>query len=506
MTKKYTTNYNFVKPPFAAETWHDDINGNFDSIDLIIKQATNATSNIGDWANSTSYVVGNRVRDSSDNTYYDCLVAHTSASSGIMSLDRAANPSYWVLVANGWSVKGEWQNDTAYNIGDLAFDSSDNLYKICTVAHTSASSPATLRDDTTNWAIMIDGQAAMTAAADADNINTGKVGYDYLSDQVRMHWETADTSTDFDSLTASGWQPNAYRGDNPNGPSTSGEWFIVRTTTNNAGNVTTQYAFPLYAGDARRIYVRSYQSSAWVAWRSYATFEEIEAEFVDLTNAQTIAGAKIFSDGITFSSAAIFSSTLAVTGAITTDDVANVKGGTVSIWAASATSNAHLYMKDDTGQQRGLFYWSYSTDRLIFQVYDNSGTLIGTALQYDGTDLIIGSDKFLKDGTSTTLTVGYVSTAYNAGTKSSGTFTPDPAQGNLQYAVNGGAHTLAAPTATGDFSIVIQYTNNGSAGAITLTGWSRTGGDTLTTTNGDDFLFHIIKLNGFTRLHIEALQ
>lgn len=28
----------------------------------------------------------------------------------------------------------------------------------------------------------------------------------------------------------------------------------------------------------------------------------------------------------------------------------------------------------------------------------------------------------------------------------------------------------------------------------------------LTSTNGDDFLFHITKIGSFTRLHVEALQ
>lgn len=111
----------------------------------------------------------------------------------------------------------------------------------------------------------------------------------------------------------------------------------------------------------------------------------------------------------------------------------------------------------------------------------------------------------LSDVTAT-LTVGYTATAYDAGTKSSGTFTPDPANGNLQRYINGGAHTLAAPTASGDYTITLQVTNNGSAGAITLSSFTKTSGDSLTTTNGDDFLLHIVKINGFTRCYKEALQ
>lgn len=99
---------------------------------------------------------------------------------------------------------------------------------------------------------------------------------------------------------------------------------------------------------------------------------------------------------------------------------------------------------------------------------------------------------------------GFATTPYNAGTKSSGTFTPDEANGNFQYAVNGGAHTLAPPT--NNCNLVIQYTNDGSAGAITTSGFTKVSGDSLTTTDGHDFLMYITKINGFSHLNVVALQ
>ena len=42
----------------------------------------------------------------------------------------------------------------------------------------------------------------------------------------------------------------------------------------------------------------------------------------------------------------------------------------------------------------------------------------------------------LKSDQTGTLTVGYDVTTFNAGTQSSGTFTPAPASGNIQRAVN----------------------------------------------------------------------
>jgi len=122
-----------------------------------------------------------------------------------------------------------------------------------------------------------------------------------------------------------------------------------------------------------------------------------------------------------------------------------------------------------------------------------------------GTDVQAYDADTLKSDVGATLTAGYVVTSTNAGTKSSGTFTPAPGTGNqnMQYAVNGGAHTLAPPSS--DCTMVIQYTNNGSAGAITTSGFTKVSG-AFTTTNGDDFLCYITKLNGFSYLNIVALQ
>jgi len=114
--------------------------------------------------------------------------------------------------------------------------------------------------------------------------------------------------------------------------------------------------------------------------------------------------------------------------------------------------------------------------------------------------------KILKADTSDNLTAGYTATADNDGTQSSGTYRPTPLGGNLKRTVNGGAFTLAAPTATGDYTLVIQMTNNASAGTITVSGFSKQSGDSLTTTDGDDFFLFITKINGFTSLTVQALQ
>ena len=105
-----------------------------------------------------------------------------------------------------------------------------------------------------------------------------------------------------------------------------------------------------------------------------------------------------------------------------------------------------------------------------------------------------------------TLTGGYTTTAANDGTKTSGTYTPSPAGGNMKRIVNSGAFTLAAPSETGDFTLIVQITNSATAGAVTLSGFNKTVGDNFTTTNGHDFFVFITKCNGFRSAFVQALQ
>jgi hypothetical protein len=129
----------------------------------------------------------------------------------------------------------------------------------------------------------------------------------------------------------------------------------------------------------------------------------------------------------------------------------------------------------------------------------------GTAISLTAAELNSVLDRVTSNADDA-LTGGYTTTADNDGTFSTGIYTPDPAGGNMKRIVNGGAFTLAAPTASGDYTLVVQITNNASAGAITLSGFSRSIGNPFTTTNGHDFFVNITKLNGFTLANVVALQ
>jgi hypothetical protein len=93
---------------------------------------------------------------------------------------------------------------------------------------------------------------------------------------------------------------------------------------------------------------------------------------------------------------------------------------------------------------------------------------------------------------------------FDNGTKATGTFTPDPGNGQHQKATNNGAHTLAPGSNYGSYWL--DYTNGASAGAITTSGWTKVVGDSFTTTNGHKFACaaHISELGSL--LIVQAMQ
>jgi hypothetical protein len=140
---------------------------------------------------------------------------------------------------------------------------------------------------------------------------------------------------------------------------------------------------------------------------------------------------------------------------------------------------------------------------LVAAVGDSTDINLDLAAKGTGKVRVSGSPA-LKASGAETLTGGFAATAIDLGTITTGTVTPVLTTGNFYKWINGGAHALAVPP--GEGTAVAQVTNNGSAGAITTSSYTRVTGDTITTTNGHDFFFFITVINGFSHLHVQALQ
>ena len=154
--------------------------------------------------------------------------------------------------------------------------------------------------------------------------------------------------------------------------------------------------------------------------------------------------------------------------------------------------------------------WYDSSNNILYmRNEDNDAWITLFTLDQTADTAVAAADAdTLKADVTDELTVGFTSANSDAGTKSSGTFTPDPRISNFQHAINGGAHTLAPPAYNS--TMVILYKNNASAGAVTTSGFTKVDGDTLTTTNGDEFFMYITRYNDgsttFSALTVKALQ
>ena len=145
-------------------------------------------------------------------------------------------------------------------------------------------------------------------------------------------------------------------------------------------------------------------------------------------------------------------------------------------------------------------------------IADGKTLTVSNTLTFAGTDSTTmtfpaTSSTVLTTGNNATLTKGFYVTPNNIGTVSSGTTTPDAANGNYQYLTNNGAFTFAAPSTDCAYDVLI--TNGASAGAITFSGFtvaSGNTGDALTTTNTSKFIISVRRINAVSTYVIKALQ
>ncbi len=143
-------------------------------------------------------------------------------------------------------------------------------------------------------------------------------------------------------------------------------------------------------------------------------------------------------------------------------------------------------------------------------ITDNKTLSVSNTMTFAATDsqtwtFPAASSNVLTTGNTATITKGYTLTPNSLG-NTSGAFTPDPTLGNYQYLTNHGAITWNVPAS--DSAMEILVTNDGSAGAITFSGYtvSSNVGDALTTVNTSKFIVSIRRINAVSTYIIKALQ
>lgn len=388
-----------------------------------------------------------------------------------------------------WS--GAWATSTAYTLNDVVSNDGDTY--ICTAAHTSAAAtePGTGASWTSYWDLFASGGSTGSTGA------TGASGADGI---------TAGLSYAFDSATSGDPGAGEFLLNNATVASVTA---INISDTDADGNdvsgfIATWDDVTAAAGRGHIIIRDKSDTSA------YAIFS-VSGSNTDNSTYNTITVTHVASAGTFAGPCAIEFYRSGADGggsgdmAAATYDPASIAEQLVGLTASQTLTNKTL-----TAPQISQIELGHASDTTITRVsagvvaVEGSNVLLASGL---GSVTQAYDADTLKADTADVLTAGFAATPYNAGTQSSGTYTPDEANGNMQYATNNGAHTLAPPS--NSCTLVILYTNGASAGTITTSGFTMVTGDSFDTTNGNEFLCQIVKIdNGtaYSLLHVTAMQ
>ncbi len=125
------------------------------------------------------------------------------------------------------------------------------------------------------------------------------------------------------------------------------------------------------------------------------------------------------------------------------------------------------------------------------------------AIVLDGTNGITATAMTAGESGILSLNGSYISNFDVDGVISSGTYTPALVGSNWKYITNSGAFTFAAPSSAGSssaYTMIIYMNNSATAGAITMSGFSKVTGDLFTTTQGHSFYIFINVFGGGAKI------
>jgi len=176
-----------------------------------------------------------------------------------------------------------------------------------------------------------------------------------------------------------------------------------------------------------------------------------------------------------------------------------------------ATIDTVLNSPTDTAESATLRFITIRSGTLSFRAHIAAGFYMEGATGGDPGAGKINATGFQKAGVEfgndvadQVITGGARITSLSLGTITTGTVTPDPGDRPMQHYTNGGAHTLAPGSNNGFYTLDI--TNNGSAGTITTSGWTKVSGSVFTTTNGHKFRCSCSVGDAGSLLSIQAMQ
>jgi hypothetical protein len=139
---------------------------------------------------------------------------------------------------------------------------------------------------------------------------------------------------------------------------------------------------------------------------------------------------------------------------------------------------------------------AYAQANAAYTQSNNAYVAVNTATQF-----------VVKNNETTLINTGYTTTSFNAGDNVAayGTWTPNPANGNYQYANSNGSVTIAAPSQ--NCGIDILLTNGTAAGSITFSGFTvGAGAGTYANTSGYRHILTIRRINNISAYSWYALQ
>ena len=190
-----TPNYNLELIDFNKIPWHTKEHDNWRSIDAIFANFITVNQMQGVWQNATAVTVGQRFVDAEAGTILTVLIAHTTASTGLFSADRTANPTYWELFSDV-ALAESWASSLAGLVNSV--DYSSKAYAVGTVTQLPDGSAKRWAVEVEDTEVISGSYSALHHAtkAAASAVSSAADAVSTAADLVSTNQDTIDTAAD----------------------------------------------------------------------------------------------------------------------------------------------------------------------------------------------------------------------------------------------------------------------------------------------------------------------